>query len=141
MSMRSAKVPLSPSSALQTMYFWPAGASQHGLPLDAGGEACAAAAAQAGGGDLGHHLLRRHGTGGVQADQAAMGAVVVEREGIDHADAGEGEAVLAAQPRQVGGGAEAARVGGGAREAGVREAGVEQGGDVGGAQRTMGDAA
>ena len=48
MSMRSAKVPLSPSSALQTMYFWSAGCVEHGAPLDAGREPGAAAAAQAG---------------------------------------------------------------------------------------------
>ena len=38
MIMRSAKVPLSPSSALQTMYFWSALVVRHGLPLDAGRE-------------------------------------------------------------------------------------------------------
>jgi hypothetical protein len=49
--MRSEKVPESPSSALQTMYFWSAGGVQHGVPLDAGREGRAAAAAQAGVGD------------------------------------------------------------------------------------------
>ena len=47
MIMRSAKVPLSPSSALQTMYFCVGRRVEHGLPLDAGREAGAAAAAQA----------------------------------------------------------------------------------------------
>ena len=46
MIIRSAKVPLSPSSALQTMYFWSASASSDRVPLDAGREARAAAAAQ-----------------------------------------------------------------------------------------------
>ena len=37
-SMRSAKVPESPSSALQTMYLWSRLGARHGLPLDAGRE-------------------------------------------------------------------------------------------------------
>ena len=47
-SMRSENVPESPSSALQTMYFCAARLVEHGLPLDAGRERRAAAAAQAG---------------------------------------------------------------------------------------------
>ena len=57
MSIRSANVPLSPSSALQQMYFWLAPRPQHGLPLDAGREARAAAPAQPGVGDLLDDLL------------------------------------------------------------------------------------
>ena len=45
MIMRSAKVPLSPSSALQTMYFAVGACLRHRLPLDAGREAGAAARA------------------------------------------------------------------------------------------------
>ena len=79
-SMRSAKVPLSPSSALQTMYFWSAVRVGDGLPLDAGREAGAAAAAQAG---L-RSLPRRwppapSASARSQAREAAMGRVVVER--------------------------------------------------------------
>ena len=63
MIMRSAKVPLSPSSALQTMYFAVAGRIEHRLPLDAGREARAAAAAQARFGDLLDDVGRRHRDG------------------------------------------------------------------------------
>ena len=52
MSMRSAKVPLSPSSALTHTYFCGGVGLRDRAPLDAGGEAGAAAAAQPGGEDL-----------------------------------------------------------------------------------------
>jgi len=68
-------------------------------PLDARREACAAAAAQAGG----HNLLdRRLGTqrqGAGQPREPAMAPVVVERKRVGHAAAGEDEALL---PSQIG---------------------------------------
>ena len=67
-SMRSAKVPLSPSSALQTTYFCSASipaAVRHLIPV---GKARAAAAAQAGGENL---LDRRLGAERQRALEAA----------------------------------------------------------------------
>ena len=58
--MRSENVPESPSSALQAMYFWCGALLEHGLPLDAGGERRAAAAAQARIGDRLHDLGGPH---------------------------------------------------------------------------------
>ena len=55
MIMRSENVPESPSSALQTTYFCVRRRVEHGLPLDAGRERRAAAAAQA---RVGHRLRR-----------------------------------------------------------------------------------
>ena len=52
MIMRSANVPLSPSSALQTTYLLLGPRVVHGLPLDPGREAGAAAPAQTGEPDL-----------------------------------------------------------------------------------------
>ena len=97
--MRSAKVPLSPSSALQTMYFWSRCVVEHGLPLDAGREAGAAAAAQAGLGDFLDDLGRRHRQGLAQALQPVMRFVVVERHRIDDAAAREGEPRLLREER------------------------------------------
>ena len=64
---RSLKVPGSPSSALQTTYFFSPGASAAMSPLQAGGKARPAAAAQAGAADLGEHVGRLLGQGGLQA--------------------------------------------------------------------------
>ncbi len=103
MIMRSAKVPLSPSSALQTMYFCVGlGVAAHRLPLDAGGEARAAAAAQA----AIVSLLRRSRAGPIASARAkpfiaVMGAVIVERTRIDDAAAGEGRARLRASARDL----------------------------------------
>jgi hypothetical protein len=72
--MRSAKVPESPSSALQTMYFWVPARFQHGVPLDPGREGGAAAAAQAG---IGHGL---HDGGRLHRQRVAQAAVAVMRQ-------------------------------------------------------------
>ncbi len=111
MLMRSAKVPLSPSSALQTMYFLLVDGLADGGPLDAGREAGAAAAAQAGVGDDLADVLVGHGDGVLQPDEAAVGAVVRDVERVDHADALEGQARLLLQPVHVLGLAQAQRDG------------------------------
>ena len=101
MIMRSAKVPLSPSSALQTMYLRSAGRIEHRLPLDAGREAGAAAAAQAGLGDLLDDVGRRHRDRVLQALQAAMRLVVVERQRVGDAAAREGQPRLPGEERDL----------------------------------------
>ena len=100
-TMRSAKVPESPSSALQTMYFWSAGASRqvfHLMPVGKAAPprprrpesvtACTMAA--------GAQRERRF-----QSAVAAVRAVVVEAARIDDADAGERESLLALQVGDV----------------------------------------
>jgi hypothetical protein len=117
MIMRSAKVPLSPSSALQTIYFWcrlPAVRSciQHGLPLDAGREARAAAPAQAG---LRHFLDDiglAHANGLGQAREAVMRLVIVKRQRIGDADTRESQPLLFREEGNVFRVAEEKRVGG-----------------------------
>ena len=104
--MRSAKVPLSPSSALHTMYFVDPGGVEHGAPLDAGGERGAAAAAQAAVGHLGDDLAWLHLQRSAQADQAAVGLVVLGRAWVDDTDPLERDALLADHPRQLVGEAE-----------------------------------
>ena len=94
MSMRSANVPLSPSSALQTMYFCSPRRIVHRLPLDAGREAGAAAAAQAGLRHFFDDLGRRHRQRLRQPLVAAERAVVLERHRIDEAAARERQARL-----------------------------------------------
>ena len=71
---------------------------RHRLPLDAGRETCAAAAAQARRRDVGEDRIRRQRQRALQPLVAAMGAVIVERAGVADAAAGEGEAGLALQP-------------------------------------------
>ncbi len=75
--------------------------SGRGPPLDAGRKAGAAAAAQAGA----HHLLDRHGRpqrqGPAQPGEAAMRLVVSERQGLDDADPGEAQPLLAGHPGQI----------------------------------------
>ena len=73
----------------------------HGFPFDAGREARTAAPAQARVCDLGHHIGRGHAEGTLKASQAAMGAVIGERQGVDHADAGKGQARLRLKPRKL----------------------------------------
>ena len=76
---RSMNAPGSPSSALQTMYFALGVLVVPRLPFDAGGEARAAAAAEAGGLDLVDHLLR-----GELGERLAGGHVAVARDvGVD----------------------------------------------------------
>ena len=94
MIMRSEKVPLSPSSALQTMYFWSRLGLQHRLPFDAGGKARAAAAAQAGLGDFLDDVGGRHVERAAQALEPAMGFVIFQRERIGDAAARKGQPLL-----------------------------------------------
>ena len=67
---------------------------EDGLPLDAGRKAGAAAAAQARFGHLGDDVGWRHRQCTDKPVKSAMRAVVVDREGIDHPAAREGEAFL-----------------------------------------------
>lgn len=106
------------------------------LPLDAGREAGAATAAQA----RRLHRLDDLAAGErqrlLQSLEAAMGAVIRDREWIGDADALEGEALLALHPVEFVGLAEAQGVGA-ARD----EAGVEKRGHVLGRDRPIGDPA
>ena len=70
-----------------------------GLPFDAGREACAAAAAQAGLRDRSMVAAGPIARALLQAGQAAMGTIVVQRQRIDDAAAGEGQPGL---PREEG---------------------------------------
>jgi hypothetical protein len=65
-----------------------------GLPLDAGGEAGAAAATQARGGDLAHDVDWRHGQRLGEPLEAAMRAIVLNRQRIGDAAACERQALL-----------------------------------------------
>ncbi len=101
MIMRSAKVPESPSSALQTRYLRAPAASARGLPLDPGGKARSAPAPEA---RLGHLLDDAGGPerqGALQAAVAAVGLVVVQRLRIGDPAAGERQARLALEERQL----------------------------------------
>ena len=120
--MRSAKVALSPSSALQTMYLRSRRRIEHRLPLDAGREAGAAAAAQAGLGDLLDDVGRRHRHRVLQALQPAMRLVVVERQRVGDAAAREGQARLLGQERDLVGRAQPALVMAAREEAAVEQA-------------------
>jgi hypothetical protein len=95
MIMRSAKVPLSPSSALQTMYLLlgPAAFSTvfHLMPV---GKPAPPRPAQAAVGDRLDDIGGRHRHRLLQAGKTAIHAVVVERQRIDDAAAREGEAGL-----------------------------------------------
>ena len=113
-----------------------AGRIQHGLPLDPGREAGATATAQAGGGDLGHDVLRGHGQGLLERDQTAVRAVVRDRQGIDDADAREHPPLLAGQVRDLIRRAMAERM-----VAAGQQARVEQARDVARRDRPVGDAA
>ena len=110
MIMRSAKVPLSPSSALQTMYFCSALRLRHRAPLDAGREAGAAAAAQARLHDFLDDRIGAERQRPFEALAAAMGAIILERERIDDAAAREGQPRLPLEPGNVLGRAEPQRV-------------------------------
>lgn len=67
---------------------------EHGVPLDPGRKGGTAAPAQAGVGDLPDHLGRGQGKGADEAGEAAVGAVVVDRQRVGDSDAGEGETFL-----------------------------------------------
>jgi hypothetical protein len=101
MIMRSAKVPLSPSSALQTMYFLRRLGLRHGAPFDAGRKSGAAAAAQARLHDFLDGRLGAERERPFEALVPAVGAVVLERARVDHAAAGESESRLPLQPGNV----------------------------------------
>ena len=106
---------------------------RHGLPLDAGREAGAAAAAQAGGGDIGQDGVGTELQRALEALIALMGAVILDRARIDHAAAGEGQADLPLEPRDLLGDAKPQGV------RAVRDHGVEHGGRVGLGHRTERD--
>ena len=99
MIIRSAKVPLSPSSALQTMYFCGAGGVRHRLPLDPGREPRAAAPAQPRGGHLGDRRLRPDLDRPREPLPAAVRRIVVERHRIGDAAAREGQPRLPREER------------------------------------------
>jgi hypothetical protein len=72
----------------------------------------------------------------LQPLQAAVRGVVLQRQRVGHADAGEGQAFLVLQVGDFLGQAQAQRV-----LAARQPAGLEQGGHVLGLHRTVGDAA
>jgi hypothetical protein len=76
MVMRSEKVPESPSSALQTMYFCAACCARHRLPLDTRRKRRTAAPAQARVDQRLHDGFGGQGDGIAQAVKAAIGLVV-----------------------------------------------------------------
>ena len=114
-SMRSEKVPESPSSALQTMYFCSAWSAEHRLPFDAGREGRAAAAAQARVRSPRSTIARRR-----QRERGVQSAVARRARGsrraltrIGDADAREGQPLLVLEIRDLLGRALTQRVHGG----------------------------
>ena len=101
MIMRSAKVPLSPSSALQMMYLLVGVRLRHRLPFDAGRKARAAAAAQSRSRDVGQNRIRCQCQRAFEAFVAVVGAIILHRARVDDAAPGEGEPGLAFQPRNI----------------------------------------
>src|ERR1700733_9301468 len=98
MIMRSAKVPLSPSSALQTMYFCSplvVATVFHLMPV---GKPGPATAAQPGGGDIGKNFVRGQRQRALEPLVAVMGTIILDRTGIDDAAPREGQAGLPLQP-------------------------------------------
>ena len=137
MIMRSENVPESPSSALQTTYFWSAGCVEHRLPLDAGRERGAAASAQAGVGDLCDDLLAGVSVERVAQDRDSRRARGSRRATrIDDADAREREPLLLLQVRDLFGRTERERV-----LAALEKPGVEQARRRRRRHRPVGDAA
>ena len=106
-----------------------------GLPFDSGREAGAAAAAQAGFPDLLDDLSAGERQRFFQTLQPVMSAVIGERERVGHADALEGQALLALQPVELAHRAEPQLV-----SAASLEAGFEQRGDILRHDRAIGDA-
>ena len=134
--MRSAKVPLSPSSALQTMYFCGAWRLRHRAPLDAGRETRTAAPAQTG---LDHLLDQRRGVELQRLGQpgvTAMRAIVVNRQRIDDAASRKGQPRLALQKGNLFGQAKAQRM----TMAAARDI-LEYGDDIAHLKRSIGDPA
>ena len=106
------------------------------LPLDAGREACAAAAAQAGGRDLRDDVERRHGERLSEAGKAVVSAVVLDRQRIGDAAARERQALLVLEVWDL--------VGEAVRKLvffTVEELGLEEAWNVGRFHRAVGDAA
>ena len=137
MIMRSEKVPESPSSALQTMYFCSAVVPSTVFHLMPVGKAAPPRPRRP---DVRHRVHdRAPGPCASALREAAIAAVrdvVVERDGIGDADAREGEALLLREVGMLLGEAERERV-----RLALEESGVEQAGDVGGVDRAVGDAA
>ncbi|MET3865077.1 hypothetical protein ABIC20_002386 [Methylobacterium radiotolerans] len=106
----------------------------HGVPLDAGGEAGTAPAAQAGLAHRRDNALGIELQGGLEAAVAAMGPVIVHGDRVDHAAAVEGQALL---PGEVGDFFRIAEAQGVVAARG--QAGIQQGVDVGERHGSVGD--
>ncbi len=98
-SIRSEKVPESPSSALQVTYFCAGRLIEHGLPLDAGRKRRPAAAAQARAGDRLHDGLGAHRERASQPLIAAVDDIICHACRVDDADTRKRQALLAGEPR------------------------------------------
>ena len=109
--------------------------TKHGAPLDAGGECRAATAAQAGFGDFGNDRFGRHAQGALEAAVAVVGDVILQRQRVGDADAGESQALLALEIFDFLGQAVAQRM-----RLALEETGVEQAGNVACLDRAIGHA-
>ena len=126
MSMRSAKVPLSPSSVgVAGDELGGARRVKDRAPLRPDRETGTTASAQAGRGDLVADLLRGHRQRPAQRDEPSVGLVALSRARVDDPDPAEGQAVLGGEPGDLLGAAVAQLV-----AAPGQEACVEQAGDV-----------
>jgi hypothetical protein len=110
MSMRSAKVPLSPSSALHGDELQRPGRARNGPPLHPGGEARTAPATQPRRDDLLDNGLGGHAQRPPQPDPPAVPRVVVGIGRVDDAQARRGQASLSGHPRVLVQRAEVCRV-------------------------------
>ena len=90
-------MPESPLIGIADDIFLVGGGIQNRLPFDAGRETRPAAPAQAGSGDLVDDRSRRHRQGLLQAAEPFMRAVIVDRQRVGDAAAGEDEACLPLQ--------------------------------------------
>ena len=136
MIIRSAKVPLSPSSALQTMYFRAPGVSRTVFHLMPVGKPAPPRPRRPLSVTWATISAGARVTARSKALQPVMGPVVAERQRIDDAAAGKGQTRLAFQERQFLGLPETERM-----VAARRQSGVEQGGDIGCLDRAIGDPA
>ena len=94
MIMRSAKVPESPSSALQTTYFWSAAVCIAVRSLIPQGKPAPPRPRRPDSIDLIDDLRAAHRRGAPQTFVSAMRDVIVQRDRIDHAHAREGQSLL-----------------------------------------------